>query len=287
MQLNGSALNVEELNGGTSFVTLELSTATLTFVANTCQLKRKVSLQLGSLDFSRQIMYLAVQNNLTVAAFDFAQPGVSAAQGATLSTAVFAAWAANALQLAITNQLAVGVFDLVGQPTGQAAAVNLTASALNLTGQGVAPTRSVALSSATFDFVGQTSTPSAVVTLTAEVITFVPLDVAPANAPLGEVVNLDPATFGFAQNSLRVTNGITLNLALFNLVPLELQNSVFVSLTASDLKLTPQSVTVVQVPVVIELTTAIFDLTAQGTPLQLTGVSSAGDRKRMLFGVGR
>ena len=285
MQLNGSALNVEELNGGTSFVTLELSTATLTFVANTCQLKREVPLQPGSLDFSRQIMYLAVQNNLTVAAFDFAQPGVSAAQGATLSTAVFTAWAANALQLAITNQLAAGVFDLVGQPTGQAAAVNLTASALNLTGQDVAPTRSVALSSATFDFVGQTSTPAAVVTLTAEVITFVPLDVAPANAPLGEVVNLDPATFGFAQNSLRVTNGITLDLALFNLVPLDLQNSVFTSLTASDLKLTPQSVTVVQVPVVIELTTAIFDFT-QGS-LQLTGISSAGDRKRMLFGVGR
>lgn len=285
MQLNGSALNVEELNGGTSFVTLELSTATLTFVANTCQLKREVPLQLGSLDFSRQIMYLAVQNNLTVALFDFAQPGVSAAQGATLSTAVFAAWAANALQLAITNQLAVGVFDLVGQPIGQAAAVNLTASALNLTGQDVAPTRSVALSSATFDFVGQTSTPSAVVALTAEVITFVPLDVNPANAPLGEVVNLDPATFGFAQNSLRVTNGITLDLALFNLVPLELQNSAFMRLTAGDLKLTPQSVTVVQVPVVIELTTAIFDFT-QGS-LQLTGLSSAGDRKRMLFGVGR
>lgn len=285
MQLNGSALNVEELNGGTSFVTLELGTATLTFVANTCQLKREVPLQLGSLDFSRQIMYLAVQNNLTVAAFDFVHPDISAAQGATLSTAVFAAWAANTLQLAITNQLAAGVFDFAGQPTGQAAAVNLTASALNLTGQDVAPTRSVALSSATFDFVGQTSTPAAVVTLTAEVITFVPLDVNPANAPLGEVVNLDPATFGFAQNSLRVTNGITLDLALFNLVPLDLQNSVFTSLTASDLKLTPQSVTIVQVPVVIELTTAIFDFT-QGS-LQLTGISSAGDRKRMLFGVGR
>jgi len=285
MQLNGSALNVEELNGGTSFVTLELGTATLTFVANTCQLKREVPLQLGSLDFSRQIMYLAVQNNLTVAAFDFVHPDISAAQGATLSTAIFAAWTANAVQLAITNQLAVGVFDLVGQTVGQAAAVNLTASALNLTGQDVAPTRSVALNSATFDFVGQTSTPAAVVTLTAEVITFVPLDVTPANAPLGEVVNLDPATFGFAQNSLRVTNGITLDLALFNLVPIDLQNSVFTSLTASDLKLTPQSVTVVQVPVVIELTTAIFDFT-QGS-LQLTGISSAGDRKRMLFGVGR
>ena len=285
MQLNGSALNVEELNGGTSFVTLELSTATLTFVANTCQLKREVPLQPGSLDFSRQIMYLAVQNNLTVVAFDFAQPGVSAAQGATLSTAVLAAWAANALQLVITNRLAVGVFDLVGQSTGQFAAVNLTASALNLTGQDVAPTRSVALNPAAFDFVGQTSTPSAVVALTAEVITFVPLDVAPANAPLGEVVNLDPATFGFAQNSLRVTNGITLDLALFNLVPFELQNSVLMTLTASDFKLTPQSVTVVQVPVVIELTTAIFDFT-QGS-LQLTGLSSAGDRKRMLFGIGR
>lgn len=285
MQLNGSALNVEELNGGTSLVTLELGAANFLFTANSAQLNRTAQMQIGSLDFSRQIMSLAVRNNLVAAAFDFVQPSISAAQGATLSTAIFAAWVANPIQLALANQLAVGALDFIGQPIGQAAAVNLTASALNLTGQNVAPTRSVALNPVAFDFAGQSSTPAAVVTLSDAVISFVALDVIPANAPLGEVVNLNPATFGFAQNSLRVTNGITLDLALFNLVPLDLQNIVFTSLTASDLKLTPQSVTVVQVPVVVELATVIFDFT-QGS-LQLTGLSSAGDRKRMLFGVGR
>lgn len=239
MRLNGSALNVEELNGGTSFFTLDLTAAVFTFGVNTCQLKRTVQMQIGSLDFSRQIMSLAVLNNLATAAFDFVQPGISAAQGATLSTATFAAWVANPVQLALASQLAAGALNFTGQPTGQAAAVNLTASALNLTGQNIAPTRSVALNPAAFDFVGQTSTPAAVVTLTAAVMSFVPLDVIPANKPLGMVVDLTTAAFNFVQNSLRVTNSITLDLTLFNLVPTDTQNGAFTRLAVSDLKLTP------------------------------------------------
>lgn len=285
MRLNGSALNVEELNGGTSFVTLDLTAAVFTFAANTCQLKRTAQMQIGSLDFSRQIMSLAVRNNITTATFDFVPLGISAAQGTTLSTATFAAWVANPVQLALASQLAAGALNFTGQPTGQAAAVNLTASALNLTGQNIAPTRSVALNPVAFAFAGQSSTPAAIVTLSDAVISFVALDVIPANAPLGEVVNLNPATFGFAQNSLRVTSSITLDFALFNLVPTDVQNSASMRLTAGDLKLTPQPVTVLQASVQVLLTTAIFDF-VQG-PLQLTGVSSAGDRKRMLFGVGR
>ena len=285
MRLNGSALNVEELNGGTSLVTLELGAANFLFTANSAQLNRTVQMQIGSLDFSRQVMSLAVRNNLTAVAFDFTHPDISAAQGATLSTAIFAAWVANAAQLATTNQLATGALNFTGQPTGQAAAVNLTASALNLTGQSIAPTRSVAFNPAAFDFVGQTSTPVAVITFTTAVVSFVPLDVIPANKPLGTVVDLTPAAFNFAQNPLRVTSSITLDLALFNLVPTDMQNGAFTRLNVSDLKLTPQSLTVVQVPVQVLLTTAAFDF-VQGS-LQLTGISSAGDRKRMLFGVGR
>lgn len=285
MQLNSSAINVEELNGGTSLVTLELDAASLTFVANTAQLKRTVQLQVGSLDFSRQIMSLAVLNNLATVAFDFVHPDISAAQGATLSTAAFAAWAANPVQLTTTNQLAVGTLDFTAQPTGQAASVTFAVTAMDFVGQDVAPNQIVALDSVVFNFLGQSSTPAAVVTLSDAVISFVALDVIPANAPLGEVVNFDPATFDFAQNTLRGVNSITLDIALFDLVPIDVQNSAFMHLTVSDLLLTPEPLTVVQTPVQVLLDTAAFDF-VQGS-LQLTGISSAGDRKRMLFGVGR
>ncbi len=285
MQLNGSALNVEELNGGTSLLTLELGTAAFTFVASTVQTRWTLQLQQSSLDFSRQVFQMLVLNNLGVVAFDFVSLGMSAAEGVTFGLASFGAVNGNVVQLAITNNLAAGALDLTGQPTGQAAAVNLTATTFDFVGQDVSEVRTVALSPAVFDFVGQTATPGSVVALSAPTFDFVPLDITPANAPLGTVIDLTTTIFNFVQNDVRGMSSITFDPALFTSTPTDVQNNVFMSLTASDLKMTPQSLTVVQMPVVIELTTALFNFTPRS--VQLTGLSSAGDRKRMLFGVGR
>lgn len=285
MQLNGSALNVEELNGGTSWVILELSTAAFNLVANAVQLKRTVPLRVGSLDFSRQVFQIAIRNNLAVSAFNFVQPGLSIRQGATLGTASFGAFTGNAVQLAIRNQLSAYAFDFDGQPIGQASSVTFTAATMDFVGVDLAPTRIVALDPATFSFTAQTATPVAGVTLTEEALDFVALDVTPSNAPLGEVVNLDPAVFDFDANTLAVTNTIALDLALFDFVSNEVQGSASMNLTASDLELAPQPVTVLQASVQVLLTTAMFDFVPRS--MQLTGISSAGDRKRMLFGVGR
>lgn len=285
MQLNSSALNVEELNGGTSLVTLELGTAALTFVANTQQLNRANQLQPGSLDFSREVFQIATVNNIAVSVFDFVQPDISIVGNlVTLSTAGMD-FVADTLQLAITNNIVEGSLNLIGESIGQAVGPILAVAAMDFVGIDLAPVQIVTLNPATFVFTAQTATPAAVITLLEEPMDFVVLGVIPANAPLGTVEGLVTKSFDFAVNAVQVLSSITLDVTTLGFTATEINSTTVNNLAASDLILTPQDITVTQAAVQVLLEVATFNF-IQGS-LQLTGISSAGDRKRMLFGVGR
>lgn len=285
MQLNGSALNVEELNGGTSFVTHELGAAALNFAANTQQLNRTNQLQPGSLDFSREVFQIVTVNNLAVSTFDFVQPSISIVGNLVTLSVASMDFVEYTMQLAITNNVAEGSLNLTGEPTGQALGTTLSVAAMDFVGVDLAPTRIVALDPAAFSFTAQTATPAAVVTLVEEPMDFVTLDVIPANAPLGEVVNLVTVAFDFAENAIQVLNSITLDATAYGFTTTEISSTTVNNLAASDLILSPQDITVIQAAVQVLLDAATFNF-VQGS-MQLTGISSAGDRKRMLFGVGR
>ena len=264
--------------------TLTTTVATFTFVANSPQLTRTNQVSIGSLDFNRQVFQITTVNNPAVAAFNFVQPSISVGNSITLSAATVG-FVVNDAQLAILNNLAVGALNLTGEPTQQVVGTTLSTATMNFAGQDVAPTRTAALDPASLGFTAQTANPTSVVTLSTAVMDFVPLDVTPSNRPLGTVVDPITASFDFVVNTILVTNSIALGAAAFGFTATEISSTTVNNLTAGDLKLTPQNLTVTQAAVQILLNTAIFDFT-QGS-LQLTGISSAGDRKRMLFGVGR
>lgn len=285
MQLNSSALNEEELNGGTSLTTLELTTASLNTSANSIIPLWQVGLRVGSLDFSRQLFQNALTVNQAVATFDFVLLSPEVSERITLGTADFGAVAANDISFARVNNLAEYAFDLAPQPLQPTLGTTLGVVAFDLAEEAISEIRTVALNVATLNFSGETSTPAEVVTLTNETLSFVALDITPSNAPLGEVVNLLSGSFDFVDYAIVGDNSITLSSPTLDFLADDIQQSAQNNLGNAVFDLVPQSLTVTQAAVQVLIDVATFNFT-QGS-LQLTGISSAGDRKRMLFGVGR
>lgn len=287
MQLNSSALNEEELNGGTSLVIVELTTAALNTSTNAISFLRTKNLQITSLDFSRQVFQITRQNHQDVATFDFnLGDGISVSGNAvSLDVASFGVVAANDISFARANHLAEYALDFSPQPVQPTSSTTLDAATLDMAEEPISVIRTVALGAASFDFLGGTSNPSKLVTLTNETLNFVVLDVTPANAPLGVVQELTAASFDFVGNDIVGTHSLTLDTPAFDFETYETQNTTQNKLGVVAFDLIPQSLTVIQLPGVVTLTAANFDFNPES--VQLTGISSAGDRKRMLFGVGR
>lgn len=265
--------------------TITTTAAALSFTANAPQLRRANQLQLGSLDFNRQVFQITTVNNLAVSAFDFIQPGVSIAGNSVTLSAASMDFVADTIQLATTNNIAVGSLNLTGETIGQTVGPVLTVATMDFVEVDLAPVQIVALDHTIFETTAQTATPATVITLAEEPMNFVVLDVIPSNAPLGEVVNLVTVAFDFAINTIRGVNSITLDVAAFGFAASEISSTSVNNLAVSDLKLTPQNLTVTQNVVQVLLEAATFNFVARS--LQPTGIASVGDKKRMLFGVGR
>ena len=286
MQLNSSAINEEELNGGVSLVTAELTAAELKTSTNVVTLGRTQKLQITSLDFSRQVFQITRQNHQDVAAFDFAMlPDAVVSKRVSLDVASFGAVAANDISFVRANHLAEYALDFSPQPVQPTSSTTLGAAALNTAGEAIAVIRTVALNTATLDASPGAATPASVVTLTNETLDFAVLGVITKNANLGEVVNLNAGAFNFTVNDVVGTHGITFDTSAFDFETYETQTSTQNNLDVVAFDLTPDNLNITQAPREITLTLASFNL--RTTHIQMSGISSAGDRKRMLFGVGR
>jgi len=149
----------------------------------------------------------------------------------------------------------------------------------------VLPTKGVTLDSGTFDFVAQSFSAAAAITLAEATMDLDVLDITASNAPLGWVVDLTLGSLTFTVNDVLNDSSITLTAPEITYVSSEVQLASNVGLAVGTFDLVPQSLTVVQAPREILLDVVEFNLVPGA--LQLTGVSAAGDRKRMLLGVGR
>lgn len=263
---------------------LTFSTAASTFTANTAALSLAAQIAAGALDFNRQVFQIATVNNQAVATFDFIQSDISVGNSISLNPAG-ATFAANDVQLAIVNQLDVGVLNLVGEPTEQVASTTLNTAAMTFTGQVIAEVRTVDITTAMFDATPQDINPGIVVTLSTAEIIFTANDILVEQAPLGYVLGLTAAAMNFVASSILNGNSTTLSTAAMNDVAYDVQNALTNNLSASTADFTPQNLTVTQAVVQVLLTAAAFDFVPRS--MQAAGISSVGDRRRIMVGVGK
>lgn len=293
VELDASNLVTKELtaatfgftaNSLTTKKTTNLGAASFGFAALNGQLSRTGQLYTGSIDFTNQPWQQHATNNQGAAALNFTTQNAEPTQVVTLSDAALS-MSATDITFARQNNLGVVSFDLVENVVYAGSRVDLDAAQLKFAENDVVLGRTISLAAAAFDMTPYGVAPTAVVTLSTATVDNTALDITPFNAPLGTVVDLNTAALGFDAYGIRVGNEINLSLALLNFATETQQNLAAVTLSAAALNFTAQDVDAVKDPVVIELTAAAFDFTEYA--LQAMGVSSIGDRRRILMGVGR
>lgn len=293
-----------ELDASASLVTEELTAATFGFTSNSLttkkttnlgaasfgfatlngQLSRTGQLYAGSLDFTNQPWQQHATNNQGAAALNFTAQNAEPTQVVTLTDAALS-MSATDVTFARQNNLGVVAFDLVENVVYAGSRVDLDATQLKFAENDVVLGRTISLAAAALDMAPYGVAPTAVITLSTATVDNTALDITPSNAPLGTVVDLDTAALGFVVYDVSAGSEINLSLALLSFAMENQQNAAEVKLSAAALNLTAQDIAAVKDPVVIELTAAAFDFTEYA--LQAMGVSSIGDRRRILMGVGR
>lgn len=293
-----------ELDTSASLVTEELTVDTFGFTANSLttkkttnigaasfgfatlngQLSRTGQLHAGSLDFTNQPWQQHATNNQGAAALNFTAQNAEPTQVVTLTDAALS-MSATDITFARQNNLGVVAFDLVENVVYAGSRVDLDAAQLKFAENDVVLGRTISLAAAALDMTPYGVAPAAVITLSTATVDNTALGITPSNAPLGTVVDLDAAALSFAAYGISAGSEINLSLALLSFATETQQNLAAVSLSAAALNFTAQDIAAVKDPVVIELTAAAFDFTEYA--LQAMGVSSIGDRRRILMGVGR
>jgi hypothetical protein len=270
-------------------VAMTFSPPLLKLTPTTIQLLRKLSFQVSIFDFGRPSIQFAIRNTLDTADFKFL-PSAAISVGELWSLdSTTMDFVANDIEMATLVELESTSFDFFTSDLDLVAGPSLDVAIFDFVGQSMLIGSQIALDPAEFNFSGAEVSAAKTITLDVEAdgLEFTTLPIDAKNRPPGTVLDLIPGLFNFVPNPLGIKTTVSLDVAHFDFIPAPTGTTSFVKVTldATTFDFDPTEVNPVAEPVIILLTTADFKFTAR--LLQLTGISSAGDRKRMLMGVGR